>query len=317
MKYNIAAIAAALAAPLVSAHYAFPYLVVGGAETGEWEYMRMTDNHYSTAPVTDVTTSQMKCYENSTASSTSTYTVPAGSTLGITATGAIYHPGYLDVYMSAAVPNAGTEGAGSGATWFKIYEDAPVFVDDTTGYVFPSQSMTTVTFTIPAEVPSGDYLIRVEQIALHVASSFGGAQFYIACAQVTVTGGGNGVPGPLVAFPGAYTGNEPGILIDIYSPYPDGAYISPGPPVWPGGQSVTTTSVGTPKTTSTSKASTSTTTAKTTTTSKASSTSSATTSTATGGAALYGQCGGTGWTGPTTCAQGTCTYVNAYYSQCK
>jgi hypothetical protein len=31
---------------------------------------------------------------------------------------------------------------------------------------------------------------------------------------------------------------------------------------------------------------------------------------------LYGQCGGIGWTGPTTCASGTCTYSNAYYSQC-
>jgi len=31
----------------------------------------------------------------------------------------------------------------------------------------------------------------------------------------------------------------------------------------------------------------------------------------------YGQCGGQGWTGPTTCQSGyTCTYSNAYYSQC-
>jgi len=33
--------------------------------------------------------------------------------------------------------------------------------------------------------------------------------------------------------------------------------------------------------------------------------------------ALYGQCGGTGWTGATCCAAGSvCTYSNAYYSQC-
>ncbi|KAJ6449679.1 glycoside hydrolase family 3 protein [Mycena sanguinolenta] len=31
---------------------------------------------------------------------------------------------------------------------------------------------------------------------------------------------------------------------------------------------------------------------------------------------LWGQCGGIGWTGPTTCSQGVCTYSNAYYSQC-
>lgn len=33
--------------------------------------------------------------------------------------------------------------------------------------------------------------------------------------------------------------------------------------------------------------------------------------------AAYGQCGGTGWTGSTCCASGsTCTYSNAFYSQC-
>ncbi|KAJ3047745.1 hypothetical protein HK097_011246 [Rhizophlyctis rosea] len=35
-----------------------------------------------------------------------------------------------------------------------------------------------------------------------------------------------------------------------------------------------------------------------------------------GSAALYGQCGGQGWTGPTTCASGTCKVSNQYYSQC-
>jgi hypothetical protein len=31
----------------------------------------------------------------------------------------------------------------------------------------------------------------------------------------------------------------------------------------------------------------------------------------------WGQCGGTGWTGATTCVSGyTCTYSNPYYSQC-
>ena len=32
---------------------------------------------------------------------------------------------------------------------------------------------------------------------------------------------------------------------------------------------------------------------------------------------LYGQCGGQGWNGPTTCAAASvCTYQNPYYSQC-
>jgi hypothetical protein len=33
-------------------------------------------------------------------------------------------------------------------------------------------------------------------------------------------------------------------------------------------------------------------------------------------AAVYYQCGGQGWTGPTCCVSSTCTYSNPYYSQC-
>lgn len=46
----------------------------------------------------------------------------------------------------------------------------------------------------------------MEAIALHVASTYGGAQFYISCGQVNVQNGGSGTPGPLVAIPGVYTG---------------------------------------------------------------------------------------------------------------
>jgi cellulose 1,4-beta-cellobiosidase len=47
------------------------------------------------------------------------------------------------------------------------------------------------------------------------------------------------------------------------------------------------------------------------------STTSSKVSTTTGTAAHYAQCGGTGYTGPTVCASPyTCTFSNAYYSQC-
>ncbi|KAJ5711457.1 hypothetical protein N7488_005613 [Penicillium malachiteum] len=78
---------------------------------------------------------------------------------------------------------------------------------------------------------------------------------------------------------------------------------------FPGGSGGSTTTSTAPSSGSTTTATTSTTTAATTTTRTAS------TSTAT--AAHYGQCGGIGWTGPTTCATGyTCEVENAYYSQC-
>jgi hypothetical protein len=43
------------------------------------------------------------------------------------------------------------------------------------------------------------------------------ASMQVSCGQVSVTGGGNGIPGPLVAIPGLYTGYEPGILIVWFS----------------------------------------------------------------------------------------------------
>lgn len=78
--------------------------------------------------------------------------------------------------------------------------------------------LTAVNFKLPSALPSGEYLARVEHIALHSASAAGGAQFYISCAQINVTNGGNGNPGPLVSFPGAYKATDPGLMINIYYP---------------------------------------------------------------------------------------------------
>ena len=89
----------------------------------------------------------------------------------------------------------------------------------------------------------------MENIALHSASTFQGAQFYLSCGQVQITNGGSGTPGPLVAIPGVYTGHvrspisstygmegsaltlrfqEPSIMLNIYYPIPKN-YTNPGP----------------------------------------------------------------------------------------
>jgi hypothetical protein len=69
--------------------------------------------------------------------------------------------------------------------------------------------------TLPTNLPTGHYLLRTEIIALHNAVSEGGAEFYPACAQLSVTGSGSpgGAAGasPTVSFPGAYSASEPGI----------------------------------------------------------------------------------------------------------
>lgn len=70
-------------------------------------------------------------------------------------------------------------------------------------------------FTIPSTIPAGQYLLRVETIGLHVASTYPGAQFYSSCVQVQITGGGSGSPSG-VSFPGAYKGSDPGTKLFIF-----------------------------------------------------------------------------------------------------
>lgn len=143
----------------------------------------------------------------------------------------IFHPGPVQLYM-AKVPAGSdiTTWDGKGDVWFKIYSEKATLSGSQLSWA--SLSKTSVTANIPKSLPAGDYLLRVEHIALHMASTLGNAQFYISCAQVKVTGGGSGTPGPLVSFPGAYKATDPGIKVNIYSA--SGAYVAPGPAVWQG-----------------------------------------------------------------------------------
>lgn len=86
----------------------------------------------------------------------------------------------------------------------------------------------TVNIPIPSCVENGDYLLRAEHIALHSANSVGGAQFYISCAQVTISGGSGTAKPQKVSIPGVYSANDPGILINLYYPKPT-SYTPAGP----------------------------------------------------------------------------------------
>jgi len=220
-------------ATVAQAHYNFPSLIYGGTTTTAWEYVRQWTGYYTFDPVTDVTSVSIRCnVDGATTGANSTLSVAAGDSIGFTANPDIYHPGPLQAYM-AKVPSGETASSwdGSGNVWFKIYGEGPTFTSS--ALVWATDNAKTVSFKLPAALPNGDYLLRVEHIGLHVAQSSGAAQFYLSCAQVTVTGGGSGTPSPLVAFPGAYKASDPGILIDIYYPVPT-TYTLPGPAVWTG-----------------------------------------------------------------------------------
>ncbi|KAG8944678.1 hypothetical protein FRC04_001642 [Tulasnella sp. 424] len=219
------------------------------------------------------------------------------------------HDGPVIIYLSK-VGDSSTA-AGSTASWYKIWQNGLITADATTQtYYWATDALNDncgkASFTIPSDIAPGDYLLRAEVIALHVAGSVGGAQHYMSCYQLTITGSGSKTPAG-VAFPGAYSQTDPGILFNLYTSFT--TYTIPGPTVYtPGGSSPTTTTSKSSSTTSKSSATTTTTksssttttssksTTTTTTTTKTSSTTTKASSTTTASGAtqtLYGQCGGT------------------------
>ncbi|KAL1843999.1 hypothetical protein VTJ49DRAFT_6403 [Mycothermus thermophilus] len=88
---------------------------------------------------------------------------------------------------------------------------------------------------IPRGLKAGLYMVRHEILSIHVA---GRPQFYMQCAHLNVTGGGDVmVPeGWLRRFPGAYDEDDESVLIDIYAPENANRteYTVPGGPIWEG-----------------------------------------------------------------------------------
>ncbi|RYP77391.1 hypothetical protein DL771_001186 [Monosporascus sp. 5C6A] len=165
---------------------------------------------------------------------------------------------------------------------------------------------------IPSDLAAGDYLLRAEALALHTAGGSGGAQFYLTCYQLSVTGTGSRTPAG-VSLPGAFSASDPSITVDIHRAM--SSYKAPGPAVIQGG---TTKRAGSACVVCGQ-------------TCKPGSGPSGTATQApqpqpTGGdggsgpgpaptgctAQLYGQCGGIGER-----ASGSCVKLNDYYSQCQ
>ncbi|KAG8876423.1 hypothetical protein FRB97_004197, partial [Tulasnella sp. 331] len=68
------------------------------------------------------------------------------------------------------------------------------------------------TFTLPEDVPNGDFIMRHEIIALHNAMNVGGAEFFPQCIQVTVECGSGTIP-------------------DVYTNAENLNYVDPGPAI--------------------------------------------------------------------------------------
>ncbi|KAG8937210.1 hypothetical protein FRC02_003885 [Tulasnella sp. 418] len=94
---------------------------------------------------------------------------------------------------------------------------------------------------IPAGLAPGKYLLRPELVTLHEAevvwpaSPGRGAQLYVECIQINVTGSGTVKLPSGVSIPGAYSYDDPGIHYNVYYTSPGAPpYKIPGPTVWSG-----------------------------------------------------------------------------------
>ncbi|KZV62317.1 carbohydrate-binding module family 1 protein [Peniophora sp. CONT] len=315
----------------VAAHATFQDLWVNNVDQGQFCVRLPASNN----PITDVTSNDLACNANASPSSGLCQVMP-GDTVTVEmhqqpkdrscANEAIGgdHFGPVQVYM-AKVDDA-TTAVGSSQSWFKIGEmGLPSNNPDYWATEVLNDNCGHFTVTVPKDIAPGNYLLRAEVIALHVASSPGGAQFYASCFQVNVGGSGTAKPSG-VKIPGAYGASDPGILINIYQTL--ATYNIPGPTPY---NSASPVPVATPwPKTATWNTATQPTTVPALPAGSSSAAPAPPATTAAGGAppsqtsaasgatqTAYGQCGGTGWTGATACASGfKCNAQSQYYAQC-
>ncbi|KAG6841141.1 hypothetical protein C0991_001417 [Blastosporella zonata] len=142
------------------------------------------------SPVQPVTSLNMRCNVDP-YPATATVNVSAGDTIGFTLSASIFHEGPAAIYLGKA-PELAADWDGSGANWFKIAEWGAEY----NPWGFTDLGMSELTTTIPKDTPSGQYLVRGEQIALHVQP----AEYYLGCAQINIVNGGSGNPRKTLAL---------------------------------------------------------------------------------------------------------------------
>ncbi|KAJ4415333.1 hypothetical protein N0V85_002775 [Neurospora sp. IMI 360204] len=214
MKFTTLSLAL-VSTPLVSAHYIFQQFGLNGQKFPVYQNLRKNTNYNS--PVTALSSPDLRCnVGGASGASTATVDVKAGDSFTFYTDQAVYHQGPIGLYMSKA-PGAVADYDGSG-DWFKIYDWGPTF-----------GGSADYTFKIPTCIKNGEYLLRIQSLAIHNPGST--PQFYISCAQVNVTGGsGSKEPGALVKIPGAFKATDPGYTANIYNNFK--SYIVPGPSVF-------------------------------------------------------------------------------------
>jgi len=234
-------VAVALLPALSSAHTIAQRVRINGQDFGQSNGIRVAP---SNNPITNVNDGNLACNANP-SSSSKVIDVKPGDKVGVMWGHVLGGPQFANdpdnpiakshkgpaIFYMAKVSNAATASP-SGLAWFKVSEDGL----DSSGNWGVDRMLNNggwTEMTMPSCVAPGQYLLRAEMIALHSASTTGGAQFYVGCAQINVSGSGSKT-GNTVGFPGAYSANDPGIKLSIYNaqgqPKGNGTpYQIPGP----------------------------------------------------------------------------------------
>jgi expansin (peptidoglycan-binding protein) len=129
---------------------------------------------------------------------------------------------------------------GSGAVWFKIYEDG---YDASSGQWATDKMIANrglMTITLPSDIAPGNYLLRGEIFALHNAYVIDGVQPYVGCVELTISGSGSATPAG-VSIPGVYSDTDAGLNVDVYQPIAV-PYPIPGPALYVSGSAPSSSS---------------------------------------------------------------------------
>lgn len=186
MKLN--ALVAACIIHYSSAHYFFDTLVIGGAETKPYHFVCENNSEAMYNPTTwknirDDMTPDMddfRCNKGTfeSASCTLTAEVKAGVKFGmkLVVGATMQHPGPALVCLSKAPTTA--QAYKGEVDWFKIFGESTCKPSGDFGRdAWCTWDKDNVSFTILADNPDGEYLIRAEHIGVHGAHD-GQAEFY-------------------------------------------------------------------------------------------------------------------------------------------
>ncbi|KAH8717104.1 glycosyl hydrolase family 61-domain-containing protein [Phaeosphaeriaceae sp. PMI808] len=209
----------------VSAHQNFVQFWVNDVTPGLNGGIRMPPNN---SPVTDLTSKDMACNVPGTnAATVKTIDANAGDSIKVQWT-TTSHPGPITHFLLPVKDAATAAGAGDG--WFKI--DETDYVGGKWANELMMANNMSHEFKLPVNLPSGEYLLRSEMLALHAAQTLGGGQFYMGCAQLKVKGTGSSTCRPTISIPGAYKADDANIYIpNYYNGYDPTNYKAPGGPV--------------------------------------------------------------------------------------